>query len=394
MISVSDARRLLREHAVEGPVETLPLALVAGRVLRESLCADLPAPPYDRIMMDGLALCACSWSRGKRFHLQALVGAGSAAPSLDGPDHVVGVATGGRLPEGCDAVAPVEWCEADGDLRVIAPPADRDIQPGLFVHREGSDGAAGRQVLPVGQRLGPAELAIAATEGRTRLVVNALPRMVLIVTGDEVVPPDRQPGPGQIRASHPAALHAFFQRSHGLELRHRHAPDDPERLASVIGEALDEADIVLVTGGVSRGHRDWVPAVLARLGVTSVFHGVAQKPGKPLWFGRRDETLVFGLPGNPVSALACTRLYVSPIVDRWCGSEPRPALRGEIRDLPPRLHDLTLFVPIRLASDGGWRAAPPATSGSLHALCDTQALAECSPDPADPIFIHTWSPSV
>jgi molybdopterin molybdotransferase len=167
--------------------------------------------------------------------------------------------------------------------------------------------------------------------------------------------------------------------------------DRAEALRDAIGKAIVAADMVLITGGVSRGEYDLVAQTLAEQGVTCLFHGVAQKPGKPLWFGRRESTTVFGLPGNPNSALVCARRYVIPALARWRGGETPPTLPSTVRHLPPRLPGFTQFVSLRL-SHGGWHAVPTATSGSLHSLAGTHGFAECPPADCEVVDVHLWRP--
>jgi molybdopterin molybdotransferase len=392
MIPVSEARAIVCAHARPGPTEQRPRSQSGGSILRAPVHAEAPAPPYDRVMMDGLALRAAAWAPGARFTLQASVPAGHPPPRLRRSDAVIEVMTGGCLPPGCDAVAPVEWCRGEGSARVIEPPAGENLRSGLFVHAAGSDGAAGRLVLAAGTALGPAELAVAATEGADPLVVNRRPRVHLITTGDEVVAPDQRPGPGQIRGSHAAALSELLRRHGQAELRHRHVPDDRSALQEALAELLPTADMLWMAGGVSRGRWDLTPDALERAGVRPLFHGVAQRPGKPLWFGAAPGCLVFGLPGNPNSALICARVHAMPALDLWRGGLPPPPFQAPIRGLPAVHPGLTCFHPLWRDADGGWRAVSPATSGSLHSVCGSVGIAECPPDPECAPLIHVWSP--
>lgn len=392
MISADQALQAILERVEPGEAECVPLHRAAGRVLRHDVRAESSAPPFDRVMMDGFALQASALSREASFIIQAHVAAGSTPPRLEGSDRVIEVATGSPLPPGCDAVVPIEWCRVDGSECRIHPPEGTATHAGLFVHAEGSDGPAGRSVLSAGMALGPAEIAVLATEGKVQVCVNRPPRIALLTTGDEVVSPDVTPGPGQIRGSHAHALQALLTGWGDAEFSHRHVPDERAALRAEIDAALAACDVLLLTGGVSKGKRDYVADSLEDAGVERVFHGVAQRPGRPLWFGMRESTPVLGLPGNPVSALVCARCYVIPALARWRGAIPPGVLHGEISDLPEPLPDLTHFVPLRLGPDGVWQAVLPTTSGSLHVLAGTQALAECPPGLDLPVSIHTWSP--
>lgn len=391
MITVSEARATVAANVSPGSTEQIPLARAGGRILRQAVAAERPAPPFNRVMMDGLALCAASWARNKGFAAQQQLPAGIMPPPLQDTDSVFEVMTGGLLPPGCDSVVPIEWCRREGDAWIIDPPREETIQPGRFFHAQGSDGPAGRTVLAEGARLGPAELAAAATEGACTLVVNRLPRIHLITTGDEIVPPEQRPGPAQIRGSHAVALTELLLRCSQAQVAHHHVPDAPDALAAAVASALPESDFLLLTGGVSRGRWDLVPELLQSAGVEQLFHRVSQRPGKPLWFGKCSDCLVFGLPGNPNSAQVCARIYVAPALDLWRGARPRPAPAMPIESLPERHGELTLFVPLWPASGGRLMAIQPATSGSLHAFCGSIGLAELPPvgEPSLPT-VHFW----
>jgi molybdopterin molybdotransferase len=391
MITPMEAAARITAAVAPGDTETVGLDQAAGRVLRRALLADTPAPPFDRVMMDGVALAAADWSSDRFYRCLQGAPAGHRPPPRPDAESVVSVSTGGVLPPGCDCVAPREWLEeTDRGLRII-PRNGTTLTAGRFVHARGSDGPKGRQVLPAGILLGAAELAVAATEGAMRVNVNRPPRVCLLTTGDEVVPPDQCPGPAEIRGSHATALATLLQDWGETHFSHLHVLDQREVLRDAIGKALVAVDMVVLTGGVSRGDYDFVPQLLAEHGVTCIFHGVAQKPGKPLWFGGRESTTVFGLPGNPNSALVCARRYVIPALARWRGGEALPVLPGTVRQLPPRLPGLTHFVPVRL-SDRNWLAVPTATSGSLHPLAGTHGFAECPPAAGEVVGLHLWRP--
>lgn len=377
-LTAAEALERVLAAAAPGPTERCGLSVAAGRILRRALTASRPAPPFDRVMMDGYAVSSSAFRGGKRrFRIAGVAPAGHPAPALLTPDTAVEVMTGGMLPVGADAVVPVEWCRRDGDSVEVAP--QRPVTDGLFVHRLGSSRATGDIVLAAGARLGPAELAVAATEGAVELEVAVRPRVTLVTTGDEVVPPDAQPLPWQLRASHPSALAPLFAHWGAGEWHHAHAPDREEALEIALAAALESSELVLVAGGVSMGRWDLVPAALLRLGVECEFHGVRQRPGKPLWFGRRGRRLVFGLPGNPLSALLCARHYAIPALQRLLGAAPAAAVRGRLATPLARDPRLTSFCACALDEHGRLLPTRPDNSGDLHALVGTAGMITLEP---------------
>jgi len=325
-ISVSQAERLIRQAMKPARTTVVPLADAAGEVLRETLCADRPLPPFDRVTMDGVALSFAAWERGCReFRIEGVQAAGKTALRQRNPVGCIEVMTGAVLPVGCDCVVPVEEIETrEGWVRIIGK-----VMRGQFIHRTGTDAQRGKVLVPPGKVLDGPAIAVAASVGKTHLRVAKRPSIAIVSTGDELVEVAERPLLHQIRLSNAHALAASL-RLHGFRnVRIYCAPDKPSE--RVLYAAL-AADIVLVTGGVSKGRFDFVPAVLKRLRVCEVFHRVRQRPGKPMWFGvatalrRRAganapterggySRLVFGLPGNPVSCLVCLHRYLFPSRD-------------------------------------------------------------------------------
>lgn len=389
MITVAEADRRIAATVQRGPSEPCALEHAHGRWLHTAVRADRPSPPFDRVMMDGFALAHEGWRDGRRnFEIQGSVGAGHQSPALSTTAHVIEVMTGGVLPEGCDAVLPVEWCSQTGDR--VHVDSTREVNAGLYVHRRASDGEAGRVVIEAGTRLDPAALAVAATEGAVELSVNRRPRIYLLTTGDEVVDVAAQPADWQIRGSHAHALRALLETWGSFEWMHEHTADKAEDLRACLSRGLDFGDVLLTVGGVSRGRWDLVPKVLGDLGVVKHLHRVAQRPGKPLWFGTRHAQLVFGLPGNPVSALCSARRYVWPALDRWAGAEVPPPPRIVLDSAVEPLPDAARFVPVRRTAER-YAPVPPQNSGSLHALVATDGFVECPPQ-ADAIAAGTPLP--
>ena len=363
---------------------------VVGGVLREPLIADRPHPPFDRVAMDGIAARHIDLIAGAPLREVAFQPAGAPPHALPTEPFVcVRVATGSILPPGTDTVVPVEHLDSTGPgTWILARPA-----PGLGanIHRTGSDIPAGRIVLGVGARLDACALGAAATFGRPLPDVSALPRIALVCTGDEIVPPETTPLAHQIRASHPATLRTALALA-GFPCPQARLVSDRRGELEATLESLAPYDLLLCTGGVSVGERDLVPAALAGAGFRPLFHGVAMKPGKPLWFGvADDERTAFGLPGNPVSALIALVRFVLPHLRARAGSShPDPFLRlsvaGDLRD-----DARTRFLPAKLEDHpSGTRARPVRSTGSgdLPALAGTDGFLEIPPGtpPATAVF--------
>jgi len=278
---------------------------------------------------------------------------------------------------------------------VVTPPPDAPPPaPGLYVHARGAGGRRGRVVVGAGTRLGPAEAAVAASEGVRAVRASPPLRVRLVTTGDEVVSPDAAPLPWQIRGSHATGLQALLSAHGPIDWWHGHARDRQDELAATLAAALRDADLLLVAGGVSRGRFDLVPGALQSLGARELFHRVAQRPGKPLWFGVRGDVPVFGLPGNPLAVLVCARRYVVPAMDLRLGATPRAPLMLATRGRGAGLAGLTLYVPARLEADAAV-LMPAANSGDLHALVGSDGFVEIPPpdDPAAPAAGEPPGPS-
>ncbi|MFO1406907.1 MAG: molybdopterin molybdotransferase MoeA [Steroidobacteraceae bacterium] len=383
----AEAEARIRDCLRALPVETRPLATLAGAVLAEAIHAERDQPPFDRVTMDGIALASSSWKAGRRrFRIAGIQAAGRPALALESSDDCIEAMTGAVLPSGCDAVIPVERLAYDDGWAEVA--GDVSVEPGLNVHGRARDGRAGDRLLGPGTRLGGPEVALIASAGRAEARVHVEPRVAVVSTGDELVDAGRPIEAWQVRRSNPAALRAALALRGYARVTEDHLPDDPTTMRDRLAEHLADHDAVVVSGGVSMGRYDHVPAVLAGLGVREVLHRVAQRPGKPLWFGVTDRGQpVFGLPGNPVSALVCLVRYVAPALAVLSGAAPpKPEwlpLAAGFRVRPP----LTHFVPAQLVSSPGQplaaAARPTDGSGDFIALAGTDGFVELPPGPVD-----------
>lgn len=364
MLSFHEALELLLKCPPLMAAERCRLADATGRVLRENVAADRAVPAFDRVMMDGYALRFADWQAGHRsFRVSGSAPAGHAAVSLSAEiGSCVEVMTGAPCPSGADCIVPVEEV-VGGDPGCVKFSEAAAPVAGRFIHRAGSDAAAGQILLESGVLLGSREIGVAASCGAAWLEVSRVPEIAVIATGDELVGVDEFPAPHQIRQSNAHSLAAAL-RLGGYPPRHVGVLNDEISAARpVIEELLAAHDWLVLTGAVSKGARDFVPALLADLGCREIFHGVAQRPGKPAgcWIGPGGQ-VVMALPGNPVSALTGLHAFVFPALAVASGL-PRPSLRRVVMgDGAMPLSGFTRHLPVTLRADG--RAEPAATGNS------------------------------
>jgi molybdopterin molybdotransferase len=365
------------------PAEDTPLAEAAGRVLAEDVVSDVDFPPFDRAAMDGYAVRAADASFAPAVLL--VVGEVKAGqwPDRDvGAGEAFRIMTGAPVPRGASAVQQVEKTRPlDGGRRVELLAA---VEPGQNVARQGSEVRSGDRVLERGQTIDPAAVAVLAAVGKGRVRVGRRPQVSVIVTGDELVDVWTAPGRARIRNSNGPALLAQVRAAGATPLDHGVVPDDRERLAEVVKAAF-RADVVVISGGVSEGAYDFVEEVLTRYDVRIAFDKVAIKPGAPLVFGRRGDTLIFGLPGNPVSAQVCFDVFVRAALLRMQGARvcSRPtveaALEAPLRNRSGRRNHL----PVQLRFEAGHFVARPLRSmGSAdivgHARANALAILDAT----------------
>jgi molybdopterin molybdotransferase len=379
MLTPSEATAVIDAALAPLAAETCELGAAAGRVLREDLVAERDQPPFDRIAMDGIALAHAAWHAGRReFRITGTAAAGRQPPDLSDPTACVEVMTGAMRPSGADCVVPVElYTVRDG----VACLGDEPVAPVAHIHARGIDSRAGDPVLAAGTRLRGPELAIAASVGRSRIEVSRPVRIAVVSTGDELVGPDVTLLPWQIRRSNAFGIRGLLQAAGHTDIVDDHLVDDREALAVGLGRHLATRDVLILSGGVSAGRFDFVPDTLTQLGVRCVFHKVAQRPGKPLWFGIGPANqAVFALPGNPVSTLVCLTRYVLPALQKLMGAAPAQAPSIRLAEPWSSRIGLTTFLPVDRADDACF-ARPRTThgSGDFTALRGTAGFVELAP---------------
>ncbi|MDT8446988.1 MAG: molybdopterin molybdotransferase MoeA [bacterium] len=322
MFSVSEAQAAVLASARPFGPENRPIQKALGLTLAQTLAADRPLPPFNRVTMDGYALQAADLLEPGELHLIGQLAAGVRPEQAVEPGTCIQVMTGAPLPEGADAVIPVEDTEAQGEMirfKRAAQPAENWVP-------KGSEAEAGAEFFKPGRPVTPSLVAYLASIGKAEVDVFSPPKLVVISTGTELVPTEASPEFYQIRdCNSPAVLAQAAQL--GLPVSSLGiAPDEEEALKSQVRRGLQGADILILSGGVSMGEFDLVPKILKESGIEEVFHKVRLKPGKPIWFGRGHGKWVFGLPGNPVSVQVCFKLFVEPLA---------MALSGRPDPLPP-----------------------------------------------------------
>ncbi len=380
------------------PSEVVPSASASGRVLRQVVRAERDQPPFDRVMMDGIAVAWSDYSGGQRnFPIQAMQAAGDDVLTLK-EGHCIEIMTGASLPEGADCIIPVERIRMSETGAEIE--ADYEVKKDRFVHPRGSDFATGAHLLTPGKRISPLDIAVIASSGETAIEVAADPVIRVISTGNELVAAGEPIAAHQIRMSNGPALTALLAAHGHKRVDHDHIVDDIDALRDRLAQHLQDADVLILSGGVSMGQADYVPEVLADLDVEVVFHKVSQRPGKPMWFGKGSGgQIVFALPGNPVSALVCCRQYVIPALAKASAvTDAAPefaALASSVSFKPA----LTCFQPVKLVSNAaGQTLAMPVktnTSGDFASLSATDGYVELDKErtnfPAgSPVILYRW----
>jgi molybdopterin molybdotransferase len=375
LISIAAARG--RVLAAVRPLDAEDVALDAalGRVLAEEVTSAIQVPPFDSSAMDGYAVAA-----GPAAELEVVdeSRAGHPAAAAVRAGTAIRISTGAAVPEGADAVVPAERSEpvgaaANGRVRVPATVSGENVR------YAGEDVRAGDVVIRSGTVLGPAELGVTASVGRPAVRCARRPRLALLVTGDELTRPGEDLRPGTIYSSNRYALAAQVRRAGAELVVAESVPDTAAGTRGALARALDGADVVIVSGGVSVGPHDHVKGALRALQVDELFWGVKLRPGKPTWFGVRVGTLVYGLPGNPVSAMVTFQLFVRPALAALQGADPSATSAEAVLDRAvPRNPRRDEAVRVRLRPDrDGWHATPTGEQGShmMTSMLGADALA-------------------
>jgi molybdopterin molybdotransferase len=393
-IELERARRIVLEHAAPLDVEPVPLREALGRRLAEDVVAAEPVPGFDNSAMDGFAIRAAD-ARGARpeapvaLRVAGESRAGRPAERELETGEAIAISTGAAIPAGADAVVRVEDTRREGDRALVLA----EVEPGRNLRRAGEDVGAGETVLEAGAGIGPAELGVLASLGAMTVACRRRPRVSVLTNGDELLEPGEEMRPGGVRNSNAWTVTALAEWAGAEAAFAGSPPDELEATRAAIAPALEGSDVVVLCGGVSVGEHDHVKRALAELGVEERFWRLALKPGKPAWFGRRGDTLVFGLPGNPVSAMVTFVLLVRPALTALGGGRPErhrttARLARGYDKRPGRTHAVRCRLELR---DDGWLAHPAERQGShvLTSMLGADCLA-LLPTESGPLPAGAW----
>ncbi len=348
MITVQEAQSILSNVQIQWGVESIPLNEATGRYLAEVVRADRDYPPFDRAMMDGFAIRFCDWQKGQRtFSYSHQQWAGS--PIIELPkDEACEITTGAAVPSGFDVVIPIEKVEVGDDGTFTCSEIEK-LKSGWNIQKQGVENKKNDVVVKKDTFISAAVVAVLASCGITMPLVYQRPTIAIISTGDELVPMDVSPLTHQIRTSNAHALRVLVQPlSRQIEIFHLN--DDALIIQDWMQQHALQWDILLFSGGVSKGGKDYLPQLWQEDGFECLFHGIAQKPGKPMWLGKKNQTILFGFPGNPVSTLVCAIAYLIPWIKlQW--SHQIVSQHIQIQDTISTNEKLDLWIPVVLENN-------------------------------------------
>lgn len=390
MITVAAAKILLGQHTTPMPAKPLPLRDAAGLVLAADIFAPQDIPAFRQSAMDGYAFAFNNWS-GQPLPITATIPAGHTTPTTLAAGKAARIFTGAPMPDDADTVVIQEKTEVTAATLHIQ---DAIIKAGANVRPIGSEARKGALALVAGTRLTPASIGFLATLGLEEVPVHTRPRIQVIVTGNELQTPGHPLEHGQVYEANSYTLCAALAQLQLHNIPVHHAPDHAQQLQAIIAKALDATDLLLLTGGVSVGDYDYVAQALADCGVETLFHKVAQKPGKPLFAGRLKDKLVFGLPGNPSSVLTCFYEYVLPVIEQKMGI-PHSSVQAQtlvLRNAYQKAAGLTHFLKGQCDA-GGVTLLTGQESYKLHSFAVANCLVQLDADQTsfaagDPVIIH------
>jgi molybdopterin molybdotransferase len=372
MVTLQQAYHIITTNLLPVQKQTVSMLDALGQVLAEDLYADRDFPPFNRVTMDGIAIAYPTFEKGQRaFPIAAMAPAGTPQVQLHDSNHCVEVMTGAMLPEGTDTVVRYE------DLLIsnkVATIQIEKINSQQNVHAVAKDCPKGALLVASGKIIGPPEIGIAATIGKSQLQIIQPPRTVVISTGDELVEVNEVPEAHQIRRSNVYNIMTAL-KTRGIIADQFHLNDDRPALVEKLGALLQDYEVLILSGGVSMGKFDYVPDVLTELGIAKLFHGVQQRPGKPFWFGTNGKQVVFALPGNPVSSYMCTIRYIQPWFDKTMGlpekAIPYATLTHDFTFKP----DLTYLLQVKVSfSPEGQILATPVEGGGSGDLANLEMV--------------------
>jgi molybdopterin molybdotransferase len=361
MITIAEAYRMIQAVKPKLHTEDIDILSSAGRVLAESVYADRDLPPFNRVAMDGIAIQAKAYTRkGQEFLIEDVQAAGSPQLQLKDAKNCIEVMTGAVLPKNTDCV--IRYEDLEINQRTACVLLDR-VEKGANIHPQAQDATKGEELLKAGQSISAAEVALLSSVGKRTIKVVAFPKTAVVSSGDELVEIEENPAPHQVRRSNSYSLQAAMMAM-GWRSESFHLPDDRDQVSKNLKTILEHDDVLILSGGVSKGKFDFIPEALEELGIQKLFHQVSQRPGKPFWFGASADRskVVFALPGNPVSTFLCFHKYIKPWIMQNMGTEVKPMtarLAADVSFNPP----LTYYLQVRTEFNDGVLLAHPCAGG-------------------------------
>ena len=375
MTTVDEALAIVRRTCSAGPAEKTPLREALGRVAASDVRTDVDWPPFDASAMDGYAVRVADAAGSRALaERSGLVAAGDLPPAPLARGEAVRVMTGAPLPPGTEAVVPVENVRRENrSVTALAAP-----HAGEHVRRRGESIRSGQVLVARGSRLGPPEIALSALAGADPIEAHVRPRVTIAVTGSELVPASQRPGPGQLRDSNGPMLAALCRARGAVAATRAAVADEDGAVGNLFAQAGGGEDLLVTSGGVSAGDLDLLPAEAEKAGFEILFHGLAMRPGKPVAFGRRGQTLWLGLPGNPVSSSVCFHLFGTTALDALEGlARPGPSFASAVlaKDVGVKGRRETYRDAVVESRDGALHATPLETLGSHDLAAHARANA-------------------
>lgn len=380
LISPADALKRIFENLPPIPSVHCPLAKCSGRILKENVKADRPFPPFDRSMMDGYAIRASEIDASGKFEILTQAPAGAPQQTIGNTRRACAeIMTGAVVPADADCVVQYEATRRLDETQMQLIDIN-DHESGDFIHRLASDRPAGEVLLQPGTLIGSRQIAVAASCGCDTLLVSKKPSIAIVSTGDELVDVDATPEAHQIRRSNDIMIDAALKRIDLPATQFAHLPDEPDASKAQLAELIAANDIVILSGGISMGKKDYIPEALDALGLQCHFHGVAQKPGKPLGYWSQPDCAVFTLPGNPLSTLTCLHQYVLPALFSAMGQSTQLIPHQVSLEEPIKARDdLTIFLPVKRGAHNQASPRPANNSGDLVRILQSDGFIALPP---------------
>lgn len=364
MITATEAQRIVIDQSVDFGSQQVSLNQAVGYILDEQVFADRDFPPFHRVAMDGIAINSMAFKSGQReFTIETIAPAGAPQQTLKNYLNCIEVMTGAILPHNTDTVIPVEQIEIKNNLAHLNI---EQLKPSQNIHLQGVDCQKEALLLPKGKKITIADIGLLATVGKESVRVKNIPKVAILSTGNELVEVNQKPLPHQIRKSNVHQIGAFLHQWH-ITPHFFHLPDDLTQITQKLEQILNQFDVLILSGAVSKGKFDYLPDALQSLGVKQLFHRVAQRPGKPFWFGKSNaNSVVFAFPGNPLSTFVCMYFYLQPWLNKSLKLQKQPIAFAQLTETINFKPELTYFLPVKIEvnQQGILLAKPVSNSGS------------------------------